>query len=142
MFYLRNEGEISRLRRHFGDLVFNRANFSGKRPCFTEKKSLNVIEEKELEESLYTFRPQLDKLSMNIEHTKEELFGKVKRYNMLIQKGKEYKKKATEKKIEKEDIELEKCTFKPQINPDTTLQKHRSLVPSLKDSQDSLNLSK
>ena len=103
---------------------------------------MNVIEEKELEESSYTFRPQLDKLSMNIEHTKEEIFGKVPRYTMLIQKGKEYKKKATEKKMEKEDTELEQCTFKPQINPDTSLQKRRTGVASLKDSQDSLALSK
>lgn len=75
------------------------------------------------EETLHPFKPQLDRMSETIEAAKQQLFGKIPRHVMLVEKGKEYQQKATEKLLEKEGTELENCSFVPKINKSSNLCK-------------------
>lgn len=114
IFYLRNRSEFQRLHKYLYDLTFNRINFVNQRSK-QDKKKFEEIEEQKFEQA-NPFKPQIDTVSKNIEDSKDDLFGKVPRFNILLDKGKEYKTKRSNKTMAVKDKELDGCTFKPNIN--------------------------
>lgn len=137
VFYLRNKSEIKRLRSHFKDLVFARKAFQDKKAAM-EKLEIKIRKESNLESSIAPFQPSIDDMSKNIEMSKVELFGKVARHDMLLEKGKEYKQNVIEKRMETTDKDLKSCTFKPVINKPTKLHKRKTELDRLKQPVSSL----
>jgi hypothetical protein len=139
VFYLRNVGELERLHHYFYDLTFNRINFVNKKSQIdkmnqheTTKRSIHSVDK---------FRPTIDFVSDTIEKTKKEEYGKIPRYELLIERGKVYKSKVSNIALENKDKELVGCTFKPNINKKYNTVKRtktRSVNMSIEESKTKL----
>lgn len=113
-FYLRSPNEIQRLHSYLYDLTFNRINYINKQSKLDKVRNGQIEEMKEQQRNSY--KPKIDSLSKTIEESKNELYGKVARYNLLLSKGERYNSKRSEMVNENKDKELDGCTFKPVTN--------------------------
>jgi len=112
VFYIRNQTELERLHQYFYDLTFNRINFVNKK---TKVIRMNTTPKSRDVKTPEMFKPKIDDVSDTIEKAKNEKFGKVPRFKILMERGKEYKEKVSNKAMELKDKELDNCTFKPDI---------------------------
>ena len=114
IFYLRNKGEFQRLHSYFYDLTFNKINHTNK--ILQENKAKYGENEEVKFFKMNTFKPKIDSLSKSIEMSKNEILGKIPRYELLLSKGKLYQETNLNKTSKLQNKQLEDCTFVPNTS--------------------------
>jgi hypothetical protein len=125
VFYLRNQSEIQRLHGYFYDLTFNRINYINKQSKVDKMRYGKIEEMKDQQRN--SFKPKIDLLSKTIEESKNEMYGKIPRHNLLLAKGEGYHTKRSDMVTENKDKELVGCTFKPVINKNSKYLDRKNL---------------